>query len=68
MDMDVGKMSLIAQRNNTCHSGWRNNQNKRICPFQRQPIAHAMWGLGSQMKELTGDEYKRLKTAFEQDH
>lgn len=68
MYLDVGKMALIAQRNRACHGGGRNNQNKRIYPFQGWPIAHIMWGLGSQMKELTGGDYKRLKTAFEQDH
>ena len=58
MDLDVGKMVLSAQRNKACHGGWRNHKNKRIYSFQGWPIAHVLWGLASQMKELPGGDYK----------
>lgn len=67
-DLDVGKMALIAQQKKACHGGWRNNQNKRGYVFQGWPVAQVLWGLGSQMKELTGGEHKSLKTAFKQDY
>lgn len=66
--LECWKDALIAQRNKACHGGWRNNQNKRGYLFQGWPIAQVLWGLGSQMKELTGGEHKSLKTAFKQDY